>query len=58
MDPPPALPPQPLSRDQRNRDPRFDSDASVNRLPQLLPPTNPRQKSRAATGSCQCGHDH
>jgi hypothetical protein len=56
--PPPVLPPQPLSRDQQNRDPRFDSGASTNRLPQLLPPTNPGQKSGAGTDSCGCGHDH
>ena len=56
--PPPVLPPQPLSRDQQNRDPRFDSGASINRLPQLLPPTNPSQKSGSGTDSCGCGHDH
>lgn len=56
--PPPVLPPQPLSRDQRNRDPQFDSGASFDRLPQLLPPTNPSQKSGSGTDSCGCGHDH
>ena len=56
--PPPVLPPQPLSRDQQNRDPRFDSGPSTNRLPQLLPPTNPGQKSGSGTDSCGCGHDH
>ncbi|QEG22077.1 hypothetical protein [Mariniblastus fucicola] len=56
--PPPALPPQPSSRNQQNPGPRFDSDASINRLPPFLPPTNPGQKSGSATGNCQCGHDH
>ena len=56
--PPPVLPPQPLSRDQQRRDPGFDSGVSINSLPQLLPPTNPGQKSGSGTDSCGCGHDH
>ena len=46
INPPPALPPQPLSRGQQNRDPRFGSDTSVNRLPQLLPPNESTPKIR------------